>query len=348
MLAARYYKPGDIRVEEVPMPALPKGGALLKVLSCGLCGTDKRIFSEGHFHIEPDQPRILGHEIIAEIFELDQHNHSYKVGQRVTIAPNFGCGTCRICQKGYTQLCETYDAFGISIDGGFAQFMAVPEIALRQGNVIPIPEEFSNDEGAMIEISTCSYRGLSVCNPKKNDSVLIIGGGAVTYLMCRWARTFNVEKLIVSVIDDAWGELSKRGEPDVIINSRKENLKERLFEETNGLGADVVMVACSAKDMDEIAPDLASIQGHVNFFGGLPKQDAIVCINSRAIHYREVTVTGTTGANVDWIKRTIEAYQAQPFDLELGITHHFPLVDIQQAFKVSPNTPRLKTIITCN
>ncbi len=348
MLAARFYAPHDIRVEQMPIPDLPKNGALLKVLACGLCGTDKRIYANGHFHIKPGEPRILGHEIAGEIVKLDRSDGTFKIGQKVTLAPNVGCGECRICKKGFTQLCDRYDAFGISLDGGFAEYVAVPEVAFKQGNVIAVPEDFERDEIAMIEISACAYRGLSACSPQKGESVLIIGGGAVTYLMGCWARALEAGRVIVSVIDDAWGELSRRAGPDVIINSRKEDLKTRVFAETGQMGADVIMVACSVKEVDELSPDLAAIQGRVNFFGGLPADKASVCINSRAIHYREVTITGTTGANVDWMQRTIAALRTRPFDLKAGITHHYPLAEIGKAFAESDATPRLKTIITCS
>jgi L-iditol 2-dehydrogenase len=348
MLAARFYAPYDIRVEQIPVPDLPRNGALLKVLACGLCGTDKRIYSNGHFHIKPGEPRILGHEIAGEIVELDRRDGIFRIGQRVTLAPNVGCGECRICKRGYTQLCDHYDAFGISLDGGFAEYMAVPEVAFEQGNVLSVPEDFDRDETAMIEIAACTHRGLTACRPQKDESVLIIGGGAVTYLMACWARALGAGKVMVSVIDDAWGKLCERASPDVIINSRKEDLKTRVFGETGQLGADVIMIACSVKEVDEAAPDLAAIQGRVNFFGGLPAEKAMVCINSRAIHYREVTITGTTGANVDWMRRTIDALKHRPFDLKAGITHHFPLAEIAKAFDEAETTPRLKTIITCD
>jgi L-iditol 2-dehydrogenase len=344
--SARFYGIKDIRVEEIPIPSTPAGGALLKVHVAGLCGTDKRIYSHGHFHIQPGTPRILGHEILAEIVELDNQNKLFKVGDKVTLAPNFGCGECRECKKGYTQLCDNYDAFGISLDGGFAEYLAVPEIAILQGNMIRVPQEFSDDEGALIEIAACSYRGISACLPQPGENVLIIGGGAVTYLMTGWARTFGAGQVIVSVITDEWGELSKRGNPDLIINSRKTDLKTEVFDATRGRGADVVIVACSAKEMDELALDLAAIQGRVNYFGGLPANDAQVSINSRAVHYREVTLTGTTGANVFWIHKTMEALINKPFELKQAITHHYPLAEIKQAFDEADLTPRLKSIIT--
>lgn len=347
MLAARFYGPKDIRIEEVPVPNIPKNGALLKILAAGLCGTDKRIYANGHFHIPAGTPRVLGHEIIGEVVEIDRKDSGIMVGQKVTVAPNFGCGKCRECKKGYTQLCDHYDAFGISVDGGFAEFMAVPAVAIDQGNIIPVPAAFTPEQGVMIEISACSYRGLSVCNPQPDDSVLIIGGGAVTYLMCGWARTFKARQVIVSVITDEWGELSRRGDPDLVINSRTTDLKKAVFDATDGRGADIVIVACSAKEMDEIAPDLAAIQGRVNYFGGLPSENAMVTINSRAIHYREVTITGITGANVFWMNKALIELQKKPFDIEKGITHHYTLTEAKKAFDEADLTPRLKTIITC-
>ena len=346
MRAARFYGIKDIRVEEIPIPKTPRGGALLKMHAAGLCGTDKRIYSHGHFHIQQGTPRILGHEIMAEIVELDNQDSGFIVGEKVTLAPNFGCGECRECKKGYTQLCDKYDAFGISLDGGFAEYLAVPEVAIVQGNVIKVPQDFSDDDGAMIEIAACSYRGISACAPQPGESVLIIGGGAVTYLMTGWARTFGVSQVIVSVIAEDWAELSKRSNPDLIINSRKTDLKSGVFDATNGKGADVVIVACSVKEMDEQAPDLAAIQGRVNYFGGLPVNDAKVCINSRAIHYREVTITGTTGANVFWMNKTLNALKKRPFDIKQGITHYYPLAEIKKAFDEADLTPRLKSIIT--
>ena len=347
MLAARFYGPKDIRVEEVPIPDLPPKGAILKVKACGLCGTDKRIYNYGHFHIKPDQPRILGHEVAAEIMALDTSVQGFKVGDRVTLAPNVGCGVCKVCREGYTQLCEDYDAFGISLDGGFAEYMAVPSIAFEQGNVIHIPEGFTWDEGALMEITTCAYRGLMACHPKPEDTVLIIGGGVVTYLMTSLAKAIGVHQVVVSVINDASNELSARAKPDQIINSRKVNLKERILELTGGRGADVIIVACSAKDMDELAPDLAAVHGRINFFGGLPSDQAKVSIDSRSIHYREVTITGTTGANVSAFLETRDLLAKRSFNLAGVITHHYPLSAIKQSIEEADSSPRLKTIITC-
>jgi L-iditol 2-dehydrogenase len=347
MLAARFYGPKDIRIEEVPLPDLPRGGALLKVKACGLCGTDKRIYNFGHFHITPGQPRILGHEVAAEIVALDSSVKGFAIGDRVTLAPNVGCGVCKVCRDGYTQLCPDYDAFGISLDGGFAEYMAVPPVAFAQGNVIRIPTDFTWDEGALMEITTCAYRGLMACHPKPDDSVLIIGGGVVTYLMTSLAKAIGVHQVIVSVISNSWKELSARAQPDQIINSREVSLKDHIWDLTEGRGADVIIVACSAKDMDELAPELAAVHGRINFFGGLTADQAKVTIDSRAIHYREVTVTGITGANVSSFLETRDLLAKRSFDLAGVITHHYPLAKLVQSLEEADASPRLKTIITC-
>lgn len=349
MKAAVFCGNENVQVMEVPDPAVPKGGAVVRVKCAGICGTDKRIYQFGHFRIPPGGKRILGHELSAEIVELDQGVAGYHIGDRVTFAPNIGCGTCRQCRKGFHQLCDDYDAFGISLDGGFAEYMAVPEKAFVQGNVFHLNEDFDWDEGAMVEISACAYRGLAACKPGPDDSVLIIGGGVVTYMMVKWARYFGVQPVIVSVIEDDWGRLSDLAGPDKVINSTRQDLKEAVFDLTHGDGADIVIAACSVKSVDEMASSLAAKQGRVNFFGGLPKEHSIISINSRDIHYREVTITGTTGANVGVFGTVLDILTKKPFDLKEVITHRYELDHADQAFAYSAgNDARLKTMIHCD
>ena len=218
----------------------------------------------------------------------------------------------------------------------------------EQGNVIHIPLDFTWEEGALLEIATCAYRGLAACSPKPDDTVLIIGGGVVTYLMTCMAKAMGVKQVIVSVIQNEWKELSSHAKPDHIINSREEDLKTQLWKLTDDRGADVIIVACSAKEMDELAPDLAAVHGRINFFGGLPSQQAKVTIDSRAIHYREVTITGITGANVSAFMATRDMLASRPFDLAGVITHRYPLSNLKQAIEDADASPRLKTMISCD
>ena len=122
MLAARMYNKKDIRVEEAPIPAIEEDGILLKVKAAAICGTDVRMVNNGYKGISPETPRILGHELSGVIERVGSRVTAYRPGQRVAVAPNMGCGVCADCVAGNTHLCRTYEALGINLDGGFAEY----------------------------------------------------------------------------------------------------------------------------------------------------------------------------------------------------------------------------------
>ena len=138
MLAAVYHGPDDLRLEQVPLPAIGPGEALLRVTSACICGTDLRILHGGHRKYPAGTVRIPGHEVVGEIARVGSEVVGLTVGQRVFVAPNMGCGHCRQCVSGNNNLCADYQAVGITLDGGFAEYMRIPAAAIAQGNLMPI------------------------------------------------------------------------------------------------------------------------------------------------------------------------------------------------------------------
>ena len=146
MKAAYNYKPGDIRVEQVEVPRIQDNEVLLRVRAASVCGTDLRIYNHGHFSFPSGERRVLGHEIAGDIVEVGKLVDGFVVGMRVTATSNIGGGICEFCRDGYNNLCPTYEAFGISIDGGFEEYMRVPSIAIKSGNIFRIPDHLSYSE----------------------------------------------------------------------------------------------------------------------------------------------------------------------------------------------------------
>ena len=140
MLAAVYHGPGDLRVETVPTPVVGPGEILLRVKSASICGTDLRIFHGDHRKYPPGTVRIPGHEVVGTVAELGAEVTGFVRGQRVFIAPNIGCGHCRQCISGNNNLCANFEAIGITLDGGFAEYLRVPAQAITQGNVFAIAD----------------------------------------------------------------------------------------------------------------------------------------------------------------------------------------------------------------
>lgn len=179
MRAARMYGKQDIRIEDVPIPSPGRGEILLKVKAAAICGTDIRMFRHGVAGVSEDHPLILGHEISGIIDRVGEGVENYRVGQRVAIAPNVGCGVCNACVAGKGHLCETYRALGIDMDGGFAEYCLIPESMVRGGNVCLLPETVSFDVGAINE---------ACCNIVKRWHIF----RKVCWMLVHWLRNISL------------------------------------------------------------------------------------------------------------------------------------------------------------
>ena len=188
MLAAVYHGPNDLRVEEVPRPQIGPDEILLKVLGATICGTDLRILHGGHRKYPDGTVRIPGHEVAAEIVEIGERIDGYAVGQRFFVAPNMGRGSSRATISGNNNMDPNYDAFGITIDGAFAEYMLVPANAVRQGNLMPIDEDVDPAVAALIEPLACVLRGQNAINVHDGDVVLVMGAGPIGVLHVKLAN----------------------------------------------------------------------------------------------------------------------------------------------------------------
>ena len=151
MRAALLYGKVDLRVQEVAAPEITKHEVLLQVKSAFVCGTDVRMFKNGYKGVSEDSPIILGHELSGLITKVGKNVEGYNEGMAVAVAPNMGCGICDRCVSGNTQLCKDYRALGIHLDGGFAEYVRIPEAAVRQGNIIEILSGMSFEEAAIVD-----------------------------------------------------------------------------------------------------------------------------------------------------------------------------------------------------
>ena len=159
MLAARMYGKMDIRLEEIPIPEIGTGEILLRVKAAAICGTDVRMYRNGAKGIDENHPLIIGHELSGVIEKVGTGVYGYREGQRVAVAPNMGCGVCDTCVRGDGHLCNGYQALGINLDGGFAEYMRIPEQAVRGGNVTSLEDNVSFQEAAINEALSCVCNG---------------------------------------------------------------------------------------------------------------------------------------------------------------------------------------------
>ena len=346
MKAAFYYGPGDIRVEETEKPQIGADEMLLQVKAAALCGTDQRIYKFGHFKIKEGEPRVLGHELAGIVAEVGENVEGFRVGDRVAVPPNVGCGTCEMCLQGYNQLCKDYEAFGISYDGGFQEYMRIPADAIARGNVMMIPESLSFEEAAMVEPFSCTYNSYKALRTVPGDVVTIIGAGPIGACHVMINSLAGAGKIIVADVSDARLEEIRKFGADIVINSAKEDLAARVAEETAGKGSDVVITACSVPEVQQTALEIAAVHGRVNFFGGMPKGKEIVSLNTNLLHYKEVTALGTTGSSNRDYRESMGIAARGKIDLKPLATHRFPLEQAAGAFQNALTGTGMKTLIT--
>lgn len=341
MKAARLHGAGDLRVEDVPKPSPGPGEMLVRIGAGQVCGTDIRMYKQGAAAAGPEHPLILGHEIAGTIEDMGELVHGYEMGMRVAVAPNYGCGVCDTCISGNTQSCAESEALGVTLDGGFAEFMIVPEPAVRQGNVARVPDHVSLQEAALAEPLSCVYNSFERHNVQPGDVVLVIGAGPIGLMHAKLHLMAGAGAVIMNDLLPERLATCKSLEPSVITTG-PDDLKQVLDDVSRGRGADVVITAAPAPATHPMALELVGQNGVVSFFGGLPKDSQVVPINTNLIHYKQITVTGTTRQSLRQFRKTLELIDRGLVDLSGMMSKAVGLDDIAEVFDDTMNGRGLK------
>lgn len=344
MKAAYYYEPKVLKVEDVNIPRITDDEILVKMRASAVCGTDLRIFNYGHFKIQPGERRVLGHEIAGDIAEVGKNVKGFTPGMRVAMPPNIGCGICPMCIQGYNQLCPDYDAFGISLDGGFEEYIRIPQSAIARGNIIGIPDNMSYIEAALTEPFSCTYNAFQAIDTRPGDVVLIIGAGPIGACHVMLNKLAGAKVIVADISPERLIEIQKFG-ADVVINSAQENIAARMAEETRGCGPDVVVTACSIPSVQGLALELAGRRGRVCFFGGMPKGKEEVTLNTNHIHYKELKVVATTGSSITDYYKSLQIVASGMTKLADIGTASFTIDQTLEAFEYAASGKGMKALI---
>jgi L-iditol 2-dehydrogenase len=345
MLAAVYHGPNDLRIENVPIPEIGSGEILVKVVSASICGTDLRIYHGNHRMYAPGTVRIPGHEVVGTIAKLGAEVDNYSIGQRVFCAPNTGCGHCQQCVSGNNNLCANYDAIGVTSDGGFAEYVRIPANSVRQGNVIPISDFVDPAVAALVEPFACVLRGQNALHVEPGEVVLIMGAGPIGVMHIKLAKVRGAGRIIVSEPMPARAIQAKQMGADRVVDPGSEDLKSILLEESNGRGADAIIVAAPVHTAQESTLELAALGGRINFFGGLPKDRPMININSNLVHYKELMITGTTACSTADCWQASQIVNSGVIDLSDIVSQRFPLKDAVLAFAAAEDGKSLKIVL---
>ena len=344
MKAIVYYAPGDIRVEEIAKPTCPGDGLLVKVDACAVCGTDLKSLLSGNPRIKA--PLVMGHEFTGLVEDIGTNAPGdFQRGDRVVMATSVSCGECFYCKKGFRNLCSDLAPMGFTYPGGMAEWTTIPERALRNGHAVKVPLTVKPEHAALAEPISCAVNAVDQCNVKPGNTVLVMGAGPMGLLNALVARAAGASKILLSELNDSRLRQAEQFGLDVLINPAKEDIAERIKAETDGMGADVVIVAAPAAEPQEQALSLVRKQGTVCLFASLPVGKSSLTIDSRILHYGEIRLIGTSDSTPEHVRRAVEYLAADSLPAEKIASHLLPLEKIGEAFELMKSGEALRVVL---
>jgi len=342
MRAAVMHGPGVLSLEDVQDPRLPEKGLVVDLVACAVCGTDVKMLDAGH--IDLVYPRILGHEMVGRISASDCMEHS--VGDLVQIWPGIACGECRPCLKGIDNQCRSQGIFGFNRDGGFAQKMAVPRESVRSKGVVKLPEGIDAAEVSLAEPLACCINGQELARVGPGDNVLIFGGGPIGCLHAALAKANGASKVIMTEHLKNRREMLPRTLVDRVIDPASENIQDAVVSETEGNGADVVLMSTPEVRVDNWILKLMAPQGRISVFSGPKKGNYEVPFDIRSLHYKEICLVGAYGNSSRQDRMAVEMILDRSVDVRWLITSRVALNGLPKALDEAKERIGMKTVIT--
>lgn len=239
MRAAVYEGAHDIQIKEIPEPTLGSSDVMIRPKFVGICGTDLSAWEYGMY----EGGLVLGHEFTGEIVEVGEEVTSWKVGDRVVPNSLIPCGTCSYCADHRHSLCEDMQMVGISMNGGLADFVALPETTLHA-----LPETVDFKAGVFVEPLAVAIRGFHLVGFREDMDVLVLGTGPIGLLSIQYAKFRGASKVYASEIREARLQAAKKVGADVVVNPQRESLSLRLEDFTAGAGVDLVVECTGAPE----------------------------------------------------------------------------------------------------
>lgn len=285
MKAAVLHAKENLRYEDYPTPEPSDDQVLVKVKAAGICGSDiPRVLGDGaHFY-----PIILGHEFSGEIVSVGSSVKTVSVGDRVAAVPLIPCFVCSDCQKGNYSQCGHYSFIGSRVQGGFADYVALPE-----SNVVRFDKSVSFEQGAFFEPSTVALHGLKCADYHGGEDVAILGGGTIGLFAAQWAMIFGAKRVFVFDIDNERLALAKKLGADVTINTLEQDFKEKVKEYTNGKGFGFIFETAGVDVTMKLAFELAANKASVCFIGTPTKDITFTPKLFENMNRKEFKLTGS-------------------------------------------------------
>jgi L-iditol 2-dehydrogenase len=344
MLAAVYHGLNDVRLETVPVPSIGPGELLVRVHTCGICGTDlKKIATGSH-----SAPRIFGHETSGTVASAGEAVSNFKLGDRVIFFHHIPCAECFYCRHKTFAQCETYKKVGVTAGfepsgGGFAEYVRVMDWIVDRGTVL-IPEGVSFEQACFVEpVNTC-MKGIEALRLSRGETVLVIGQGPIGIILSALAQKAGATVITSDLYEQRLTISLTLGLKNTVNASRTDVVQE-VRRQTEGRGADAAILAVGGNGLIRTAMDAVRPGGRVLLFAQTVRGEAT--IDPAAVCVEEKTLLGSYSASVDLQGAAVEFVMGREMDLERLISHRFGLSDGLEALQLAahPQADSMKIVV---
>jgi len=316
-----WYNNEDIRIQEVPKPKPGHKEILIKVMACGICGSDIV-----EWYRLPRAPLVQGHEIGAEVVEIGKAVKKYRPGDRVFVAPKVPCMKCDYCQNGHYPVCANVKE---RLPGGFAEYVVVPESLVETGTY-RLPDQITYDQSTFIEPLACVVRSQQLAGVRRNQTVMVMGSGMSGLLQVKLAKTKQC-RVIATDINPQKLEFADQMGADITVDAA-ENVPQRLVAENIGM-ADVVILCTSAVEAVDQAWQCVDKGGVIVFFA-VPHPDVKVSIPINYFWTRETRIITSYYCGPPDIDAAINLIETGTIKVDDLITRRLPLQDVAEGFRL--------------
>ncbi len=344
MKAAVYRGVNDVRLEEVPVPEIGRGEILVRVHTCGICGTDlKKIATGSH-----SAPRIFGHETAGVVAKVGEGVEKFSVGDRVVVFHHIPCGDCYYCRHKTFAQCAGYKKVGCTAGfepsgGGFAEYVRVMDWIVAKGTV-RIPDGVSYEQACFVEPANTCIKGIETLRLEAGETVLVIGQGPIGLILATLAKRAGT-RVITSDLYPARLTMAESLGLKLTIDASKVDAGRAVREMTEGRGADAVILAVGGSGLIRPAIEATRAGGRVLLFaqtvrGEVTIDPASVCVDEKAL-------LGSYSASVDVQEESVRFVMNREMDLERLISHRFPLQSGVEALNLAahPQPDSMKIVI---
>lgn len=343
MRAALFTAPNQMGLAEVPTPTAGPGELLMRVRASAICGTDVRIY-RGKKTKGVRLPSILGHEFAGDVVAVGEGVTGFAAGDRISVEPVIPCHNCAYCKNGRENVCANRTAIGYEFDGAFAEYVRIPATAVAGGHVYKFPASLAYEQAALAEPLACCLNGQENAQVGLGDVVVILGAGPIGLMHLQLARAAGARAVVVSEPSEH-RRATAQAMGAHVVDPVSADLPTVVKGLTDGLGADVVILAIGFAPLANQALGLVRKGGRVNLFAGFSVGD-MPPMDVNLIHYNEILVSGASALTRAQYEKALRLIAAGVVDVAGLISHRFALDQMEEAFQAAEGGLGIKVVIT--